>query len=170
MSDARIIGLAELKLKLQNMTPKTAAAVSIELSDGAKQIAAEAKQNAPGDQGFLRQQIGVKKINNLTFEVISGVEYSPFMEFGTLQSVDIPPGLEGYAAQFKGGVDSGGLSAKEAIFAWCARQGIDESAWYVIFLKIMKVGVHPHPFFFPAVNRWKPLILAGVKKALADAV
>lgn len=170
MPSVTIIGLQELKLKLQNMPADVASAVSIELSDGAQQIAAEAKSNAPGDQGFLRQQIGVKKINNLSFEVISGAEYSPFVEFGTLQEVSIPPGLEEYAAQFQASVDSGGLSAKEAIFAWCARQGIDKDAWYPIYLKIIKVGVKPHPFFFPAVNRLKPVIIEQVKKALAGAI
>lgn len=163
-------------MKLQNIPADVASAVAIELSDGAQNIATEAKSNAPGDQGTLRQQIGVKKIDNMTYEVISGAEYSPFVEFGTLQQVAIPPGLEAYAAQFKGDFASGtysegsGLTAKEAIFAWCERQGIEEEIWYAIFMTIIRVGVKPHPFFFPAVNRWKPVILEQVKKALAGAV
>lgn len=169
MSSVTVIGMEELIDRLRKMPTNVSREVSEELRIGAEEIAANAKINAPGDVGTLRQQIGVKKVTDLTFEVVSGAEYSPFVEFGTLTQVSVPPELEEYATQFKGGIP-GNLTAKEAIFAWCERHGIEKEAWFAIYMKIIRVGVKPHPFFFPAVNRLRPVIYDRVKKALDNAI
>lgn len=171
-----ITGLGELRARLANAQKTITSAVSAELQDGANNISAEAKQRAPGDQGILRNLISAAKLDPLNWEVVSGAEYSPFVEFGTLTKVSIPPGLEEYAAQFKGDFASGTysegsrLTAWEAISAWCERQGIEKEAWYAIYLTIIKVGIKPHPFFFPAVNQQTPIIIDKVSKALDDAI
>jgi hypothetical protein len=158
-----------LQLKLKKIH-NNLSEVGQELRLGAEEIAAAAKIAAPGDVGTLRQLISVKKIDNFTFEVISGAEYSAFMEFGTLREVQVPAELQEYAAQFVGGngIVGSGLSAKEAIFEWCRRKGIDKDAWYPIYMKIMRVGVHPHPFFFPAFNHYRPIIADRIKKLVED--
>lgn len=170
MASGYIIGMDALKNRLKTAPETIRKAVGIELSDGAQAIAAEAKQRAPGDQGILRQEITAQKIDDLTYEVISGAEYSPYVEFGTLSKVQIPPELEEYAAQFKGSAGASSLSLKEAIFNWCARKGIDKEAWYPIYISIMTNGVKPQPFFFPAVNRITPIIINRVEKVLGDAL
>lgn len=170
MRNVRIVGLPELVDRLQKIPDSVSREVSEELRVGAEGIAADAKASAPGDVGTLRQQIGVKKITDLTFEVISGAEYSPYVEFGTLLEVSIPPELQAYAAQFKGNGQGGNLSAKEAIFAWCERHGIEREAWFAIYMKLIRVGMKPHPFFFSAFNRQKPIILERIQKVLKDAI
>lgn len=171
-----IQGMIELRRRLQAVKVTLPATISAELQDGANAIAAEAKQRAPGDQGILRNLISAAKIDPLQFEVVSGAEYSPFLEFGTGAKVSIPPGLEEYAAQFKGDFASGtysegsGLTAKEAIFAWCERQGIEKELWYAIYVSVMTNGINPHPFFFPAVNRITPIIIDRVNKALDKVI
>jgi hypothetical protein len=83
--------------------------------------------------------------------------------------VSVPADQQEYAAQFKGsGLSS--LSAKEAVFAWCKRKGIPKKAWYAVYLKVMRVGTSPHPFFFPAANRIKPIIIDRVEKAIKTAI
>lgn len=177
MSDnLQIQGMAELLARLRQAPQAITSAVSAELQDGAQSIAAEAKTRAPADQGFLRNEIGTEKVDNLNFKVFSGSEYSPFVEFGTGEKVNIPAGLEDYAAQFKGDFASGTLSAatgltfKEAIFAWCERKGIDKKLWYAIYISIGIHGIEPQPFFFPAVTRLTPIIIDRVNKALEDAI
>ena len=166
----QIQGMDALLNRLNNIPGKVTSAVKAELADGAQAIAGEAKQRAPGDQGFLQLEIGTADIDALHYQVFSGAEYSPFVEFGTLGKVDIPAGLEDYAAQFKNSVEAGSLSFKEAIFAWCQRKGIDQKLWWPIFISIAVNGIEPHPFFFPAVARQTPIIIDRVTKAVEDAV
>lgn len=165
-----ITGLGELRARLANADKNITKAVSFQLGAGANDIAGNAKLRAPGDQGILQNLISAAKIDPLNWQVVSGADYSPYVEFGTGTKVSIPPGLEEYAVQFKGNGASIGLSAKEAIFAWCARHGVDKSAWYAIYISIMANGIKPQPFFFPAVNRQTPLIIDRVNKALGDAI
>jgi HK97 gp10 family phage protein len=172
MSGIQIAGMDGLLNRLRKMPVAITTAVAAEMQDGANAIASEAKQRAPGDQGFLRNQIGVIKQDATTFQVFSGADYSPFVEFGTLEKVQIPPGLEEYASQFKGDFASGTyseggmLSFKEAIFLWCERKGIDPKLWYAIYVSIGIHGTTAQPFFFPAVERLTPIIIDRVNKAV----
>jgi HK97 gp10 family phage protein len=175
MSNVPVIqGMAELRKRLQDAATNLPRLVGLELKDGANAIAAEAKQRAPGDQGILRNLISVREVSPTVFEVVSGADYSAFVEFGTGEKVQIPPGLEEYAAQFKGDFASGtysegsGLTAKEAIFAWCQRKGIDPKLWYPIYVSIMIHGTQPQPFFFPAAERITPIIIDRVEKVLSN--
>lgn len=164
-----IQGLNELKQRLNSLPDKLTTRIDAELKDGAATIATEAKNRAPANTGILRNLIGSDKVAALSYEVFSGAEYSGFIEFGTGTFVSIPAGLEEYASQF---VISGGsaLSAKEAIFQWCKDKGIDEKAWYAIYITIMRAGIHPQPFFFPAKDRQEPIIIERVGKAVQAAV
>ena len=172
----QIAGMDELLSKLRSLPENITAAVGAEIQDGAQSIAAEAKRRAPGDQGFLRNQIAAIKSGDLSWNVVSGADYSAYLEFGTGEKVQIPAGLEDYAAQFKGDFASGtlgagsNLSAKDAIFNWCERKGIDQELWYPIYVSIIVHGISPQPFFFPAALRQEPIILDRIKKALADTI
>lgn len=165
-----IQGLDELLTRLKNAPDIINKTVDAELDDGAKQMATLAVNNAPGNTGALRQGIGSEKTAPLSYDVYSNVEYSPFIEFGTGAQVQIPSGLEEYAAQFKGSGFSGVLSAKDAIYAWCKDKGIEESAWYAIFVSIMNNGIAAQPFFFKAKDVQEPIIIKNVTEALNDAI
>lgn len=172
----QIQGLTDLLARLQAAPQNITSAVSAELADGAKSIAGEAKQRAPADQGILRNLISVNKVDVLNFEVVSGASYSAYIEFGTGEHVDIPAGLEEYAAQFQGNFTAGAyseggeLTFKEAIFAWCKRKGIDKGRWYAIYVSIGLHGSPAHPFFFPAAQRQTPIIVSQVEKAVGGAI
>lgn len=117
-----------------------------EVEFSAERWALLAAQAAPNDQGFLSQKIKPNKINDLEWDVISPMEYSPYQEFGTKSKVRIPSGLESYAAQFKG--QTGQKGAKQAIYAWMNRVGIEASRQWIVFISIMKTGIKAHPFLF----------------------
>lgn len=163
-----IKGLDALRGRLRDMPATLARVVDKELEDGCQSIVAEAKQRAPVDQGILVNEIGFQKVNDLAYAVYSNALYSAYVEFGTRANVSIPPGLEEFASQFIGSPGASSLSAKEAIFAWCKRMGIDPKAWYAIYITLMVSGVKPHPFFFPAVNRILPIMINRITKTLVQ--
>lgn len=174
MSSPTSINADILVKKLSDITKEMTSIISGDLKAGAEAIARKAKRNAPTDQGFLREGIGARRISDFEYEVYSNSVYSPYVEFGTLEKVSIPAGLEDYAAQFKGDFASGTysqggeLSFKDAIYAWCQRKGIPEEAWYAIFISIWRTGTKPQPFFFPAVEEQRPLIIQQITQDVND--
>jgi hypothetical protein len=62
----------------------------------------DAKRLAPIDLGFLRGQISIEPVNDLTYEVEAKAKYSAYIEFGTGGEVRIPAGYEDLAKIFKG--------------------------------------------------------------------
>lgn len=157
-----------IRTRMKDIPAYLAEIIDGEYEAGAADIAAEAKQRAPGNFGILKNEIGYEKTADMDYEVFSRTMYSAYVEFGTRTQVYIPTGLEEYAAQFIGSPGATNLSAKEAIFLWCKEKGIEESAWYPIFVTLMTKGQKPHPFFFPAVDRQLPLIVNRIVKALVN--
>lgn len=176
MADLATINAKAVVDTIDQLTIELRQEIDGELKDGADQIARLAINNAPADQGFLRNQIKSVKTNELEYEVVSLSSYSPYLEFGTMEKVSIPAGLEDYAAQFKGDFASGTyseggeLTFKEAIFAWCQRKGIPQELWYAIYISIGIHGIEARPFFFPAVEQMRPIIIQNVEKAVKNVI
>lgn len=141
------------------------AEIDAEIGASVQNMVALAKRNAPKDTGVLVNEITAAQEKPLTWSFVSQASYSAFVEFGTRSNVRIPPGLESFAGSFKGGFQSS-LSAKEAIFEWCRRHGIERRAWYAIFIKIMTKGVTAQPFFFPAFEQEKPNLINRLREIL----
>lgn len=53
-------------------------------------------------QNRLRPEINAKPVALMHYEVTSGADYSPYLEWGTGTRVSVPADLKGYALQFKG--------------------------------------------------------------------
>jgi HK97 gp10 family phage protein len=166
----QVKGLDELIKRLKDAPKELVTEIDAQLDDGSQQIAKLAINQAPGNTGTLKQQIGSEKVGSLDYSVFSNAEYSAFEEFGTGVYVNIPPGLEEYAAQFKSTGQVGLLNAKDAIFAWCKAKGIEEKAWYAIYNSIMTNGIHPQPFFFSALAAKEKTIIDRVSKAIDKAI
>ena len=66
-----------------------------------RQTSYQAKSFAPVDKGGLKASIRVLN-KGMTGEVIVGVKYGPYQEFGTGAKVQVPSELRDYAIQFKG--------------------------------------------------------------------
>lgn len=113
-----IKGLKELQAKLDKLPKIIEQELSGVLERGAQVFVRNAKRDAPVDFGFLKNLISYAKAGELSFQVVSGSKYSPYLEWGTITRVSVPEELAGYAIQFKG-------------------KGIRKNG-----------GIFPHPYFF----------------------
>jgi len=181
----QIQGLEKI-LDLLGQLPKRAQrAILAELKVTADEIANNAKRDAPADQGRTRGSISVAAIPGGYQDVVQN-DYAAYMEFGTKGSVQIPAGLQSFAATFRGkGTPTG--DPLKALEAWVKRKGIagrystktkrrlgnsaskaaeDKRVAYLIWRKIKKYGVKPHPFFFKQI----PPAEARLKNKLAQVI
>lgn len=143
-------GMREVQARLNNLPAKLKIEIGAELQNSAGEWVGLAKRDAAlnGDTGTLIREISSLQVGELTWEVVSGASYAGYVEFGTRSRVEIPAGLEDVAAEVRAQKNSSSVSAKEAIFAWCKRKGIDENLWFPIFISLMTKGMHAHPYFF----------------------
>ena len=150
---------------LDSLGDKVRRSAEREIERSARNIERDAKRKAPtGANNRLKTSIDVRG-SQLSREVFTDVKYAPYMEFGTKSKVEIPPGLEGYAMQFKGG--GGSYEDFEAsIKRWAQLKGIPEEAVYPIMKSILHKGVKAQPFLFPAFFAEQPQLLKRLKKVL----
>lgn len=187
----KIEGLKGLKAKLNKRTAEIKSMVGMELQESANTMANGAVADAPVDQGLLKAQISVKKVDQLNYEVVSPNFYSPYLEFGTKTYVQVPAGLEEVASKFRGKSPHGG-SVDElflAIIDWVKRKGLsgrysvktkrrqgskneqlseDYDIAFPIVRAILKKGIKPQPFFFKQLAGEKEALLKRVKEILGD--
>tara|TARA_B100001093_G_scaffold243627_1_gene233385 strand:- start:787 stop:1224 length:438 start_codon:yes stop_codon:yes gene_type:complete len=98
--------LSKLNKKLDKLRAFQSQKVSNELGKTGLEIVRLAKRAAPVDKGTLRQSISAQK-SGKTINIVANAKYSPYVEFGTGDDVDlddmlrlgIPPS---YAEQFRG--------------------------------------------------------------------
>lgn len=155
-----ISGLQEFGDKLTTFAQKFPDALNQIAGNAADEWAKAADRSAPRDQGRLGPHISSVNVTSGVWEVVSPEQYSPYMEWGTKSKASVPPELASYASQFLGGGSGGGASAKQLIYEWVLRKGLDKKAQWPIFISIMKNGVRPHPFFF--------IHMARIQKQLFD--
>jgi HK97 gp10 family phage protein len=107
---------SKLNSKLQNI-------VVAEMETAGRNAEFTAKQNAPVDTGKHRQGIVYESENEgLSAKITANESYSPYLEFGTGTSVDIPEGFEGLASKFKGkGIRQVNIQARPHIIPACKK-------------------------------------------------
>lgn len=164
-----VTGLSELLSQASNFSAEIQEEIDAEIIDFVMIVNGKQRKLAPVDQGGLRRGIGFERKHTATassFDMYSNAEQSGYMEFGTRTLTKVPPGLESVAGEMKGAGIKSKLKAKEAIYAWCKRVGINKKYWWWIFMKIMSVGVRPHPFFFQPFFDESPKLIARISKIL----
>lgn len=187
-------GLPELLKKfvdLQTNGLRMADAVVGSIADG---VVLDAKQSAPADLGKIRQGIGKESVSsatNIMYKIFSSAPESAFQEFGTGGRVIIPPEMSDVAAQFQG--QKGGDFAEfiKALVGWVRRHGLtgvysvkthkrigtkasnadaDEQAAYLIARSILKNGLKPQPFLYPAYVRGTAKLIPAFEKGIQDLI
>lgn len=125
-------------------------------------MVADARQNAPVDLGVARDSIGKEvKDRAVVFHVASA--HGAIQEFGFGAKMgDIPPELESEALKFKGYKSGDFKEFVKELEEWCARKGIDTEAAYPIAVSILNNGLAPQPFFYPAYQKYKPMMLKEI--------
>jgi len=95
-------GLKDIQDALKDIDGKLRQDVGDEINASALNIQNSAKRLAPVDLSFLRNNIALVPIGDLTFAVEAKAKYSPYIEFGTGGEVSVPAGYEDLAMMFKG--------------------------------------------------------------------
>lgn len=162
----KLEGFDQLKKRIKQYPQEIVTQVDGELEAAAENIAADAQQAAPVDLGQLQNSILPVTGEKMHKEVVVSAPHAAYVEFGTGAKVMIPPGLEEYAAQFKGKTGGTFEEMVEAIKGWCTRHGIDPKAAYPIALNILRNGRAPQPFLFPAVEAERPKLIQRLKSLL----
>lgn len=127
-----------------------------------------AKQAAPVDEGKLKGSI-FQQPGRLSSTIGASANYASFPEFGTRKFsaayvATLPPDWQAFAAQYRGVGGSGNF--KEfvlSLMGWCKRHGISDKAAYPIALKILREGLKPQPFLYPAFNTAKEKLIEELK-------
>jgi HK97 gp10 family phage protein len=97
-----LTGIKEVENALKTMDKHLRQNVGDEINASALVIQNSAKRLAPVDLGFLRNNIALVPIGDLTFSVEAKAKYSAYIEFGTGGQVKVPSGYENLAIMFKG--------------------------------------------------------------------
>jgi HK97 gp10 family phage protein len=155
IGNIRVDGLSDTLQQIERFEEAFIKRVDREIEASCLKIIRDMKARAPKNVGRLVQQITYKKKGPLNYELISGANYSAYLEFGTKLNVRIPAGYQYLASQFKGvNIPGGGKTMKEAIYDWAQQKGIDKKWWWWIYLKIQQQGIKPQPFFIPALGEF----------------
>jgi HK97 gp10 family phage protein len=177
----------ELRSGVEGVLQKNAAALSLQ----AKQ---RAPTDIGGLKNSISAPVRTGDTENIEFTISVNVFYAAYMEFGTgkyaAQYVStLPPDWQAYAASFRGKKGNEGMDKfLERIMDWVKRKGIsgtysvktqkrtsaggiarnfeDAEVAYFIALKILTVGVRPHPFLFPAYESIRPHIIKDIETLL----
>lgn len=165
---AKIKGLDKVLKQLSKFGKEADKSILLLTRDNAKEIAADAKRNAPVNFGKLRQSIvseQVREKDTLSYVVAANVEYAPYVEFGTGQKVSVPTEFQELALEFKGGRGGTKEQALQSIRDWLSKKGDPKDAEKVFYL-IMKNGVKAQPFMYPAWVKGKTQYLKDLKDEL----
>ena len=181
-------GFDKAALEVEKLAANTREQVKVAIVDFGTKVETQAKRNAPADEGKLRNSINsIYNDQKMSLSITVAANYAAYMEFGTRKFAaayvsTLPQDWKAYAATFKG---KGGGSFSEflkAIMAWVKRKGIgglqtksgnvsqskdsvaaQESAAYVIALSILRKGVRPQPFLYPAVKAHTPGLIKDIQ-------
>lgn len=187
-----VLGIPELIARLNRISDEGKRQTVAIISSVADLIVADAKANAPADLGTIRQNIGkdVKTDGDKTYAVVfSAAPESPFMEFGTGGKVIIPTEMADLAATFKGKKGGDFKAFVLALVGWIKRKGLtntysvktrrvskkgtpeqNERLAYIIATKILRFGLKPRPFLYPAYVKNKVKLRPMLETALANAI
>lgn len=170
---ATIQGVPELIARLKGISDNGNRMAGAVVSSVADMIVTDAKQSAPADLGKIRQNISQQTDNSnqrTLATIYASAPESAYQEFGTGGKVDVPEDMADIASQFQGG--SGGSMAEFiiALTDWVKRHGLtgvysvkthrknsslsnshaDTQAAWAIAKTILRDGLQPQPFLYPA--------------------
>ena len=165
MADS-VKGMASLLKKLHRLGD--AKEIDAITEGAAMEIQLSAVQRAPVNQGDLKLSIYNNRIKESHYEVVVGSSYGPFVEFGTGPQVQVPAAFSQMALKFKGGNGGSFEDGLESIKDWCRKKGIEESAAYPIFMSILKKGMRPQPFLYPAYIKGSLDYIQELRKYLKE--
>jgi HK97 gp10 family phage protein len=170
MLELSISGIERIEKAIKDKEKALVDGVQAELKASALTIEKGAKRNAPVNFGRLRQSI-TSDTNGLSVSVDVEAHYAPYVEFGTGGRVNTQ-GFDDVANRFKGKGKGGAFKEMlEDLADWVKKKGIArgkdvKNVAYVIAVSILRKGIKPQPYLFPAYTAEKPKLLQRLKKLL----
>ncbi len=192
-----LTGLDAALAQLTKLADATAKEITEELNQFGLNTVNEAKRLAPVDEGALRNSIShqVKSTKtNVDVTLSVNVDYAAYIEFGTRKFAaqyvnSLPAEWQTFAAQFKGKSPGDMEQFVMRLVEWVKRKGIGktydvktrrrtkvgkqsaqttaEADAYAIALHILRNGIRPHPFLYPAFQKNKIELINSLKKRFA---
>mgnify|MGYP003403190461 FL=1 len=194
MAYLKVEGLQELLKSFDLTKDKANKFITDSVNEWADEVVLLAKQAAPVNDGKLRQSIQADYATSAKIQagVAVAVNYAAYLEFGTRGYASayvgsLPNDWKTYAASFKG---KGGGTFDEfllAIMDWVKSKGIsgtysvktqkrtkasgkggnfeDAEVAYPIALAIIRKGIKPQPYLYPATITANKHLIDKLKKA-----
>ena len=176
----RLDGVQDALNRIRRAGNEVRAEVDMELADGANLIRTTAvknvKQNIDNTTGKLAVSMFAQKIGPLQHEVGNNVFYAPYIEFGTGGKVSVPQELKAIAEEVRSRPKRGNFADMHvAIYEWAVRKGyiskndktgMAKAKWWAI--RILKNGISPQPFLYPAFVANRQKIVDRIKRVLEE--
>ena len=118
------IGFGEFEKKLRRLDRQITREADGLCEDCALEWAQRSKSDAPKDQGQLMGAISADRITKGTWEVVSPLDYSGFVEWGTRRKRKVPADLSAYANSLPHKKTGDYYDFLSAILDWVRRKGI----------------------------------------------
>jgi len=148
-----ITGLKELDKMIKKKSKKVISELDGFVRGAIDTAWLEAERKVPvGANGFLKGANNTEKIKPMVHELRNNMPYAPYVEFGTGGKYE-PGEWDEFASQFeKSNYNPGGTFEEgvKAIEDWLKRKGGDPADAKWVFYLILKNGIHPQPFMWPA--------------------
>ncbi len=124
-----------------------------------------AKKEAPVSSSELRSSLNLEQVKEMTYSLYSNAPHAPFVEFGTGRKAnDIPSDFNEMASYFKSQNYSGTYDdAIKSIEDWLQRQGEDPKDAKRVLYFVLKNGLTPQPFLWPAYKKGRKVLVQDVK-------
>lgn len=168
------MGVEKVIAAIKDVNSELNAKIDAEIKAQAQTIATKAKRKAPKNFSQLSTSIGTERVSNLKYTVFANAYHAPYIEFGTVKKVSVPPELTEVAAAVKGRASRGNFSSMvEAIYEWGTKKKIikkgDKNHAVNIARKIMINGIAPQPFLWPSFLEVRPKLISGLQTILKSA-
>lgn len=170
----KLMGVEKVIAAIKDVNSELNAKIDAEIDAQAQTIATKAKRKAPANFSELRNSIGTEKVSNLKYTVFANAYHAPYIEFGTVKKVSVPPELTEVAAAVKGRASRGNFeSMVEAIYVWGTKKKIikkgEKDHAVNIARKIMINGIEPQPFLWPSFLEVRPKLISRLQTILKSA-
>jgi len=170
MIKAKIIGGNKLLKRFQHLGKDAEVIFKEVVDETAIYVYAQAvnhiNKNVQYGTGHLIKSMWKDLSGDQTAWVGNSAEYAGYVEFGTGRKVRVPPEFADIAAKIRSRKGKKFKEGLQAIKDWCKRLGIEESAAYPIFISILRTGVRPRPFMYPAYRMGQRFIKKEAEKQI----
>jgi len=175
MINFKLVGVQKALNQLRDVENELTEEIDIALEAGVIKIEKDAIMRAPIYLSGIHQSIQHAKVGYLLWEVAANAYHAPYIEFGTRGKTVVPTELKDIARRIQKRKKRGKFRGMvNAIHEWGLKKGYIEKGKdsknhaYLIARKIMKEGIRPQPFLYPAFLSNARQIVKDIKRAMDE--